>query len=431
MTAESLASVAGLYRRHLASGRAALASMLGGVVEVASEGAWVIDAEGERYLDFGGYAVFILGHRHPAVVEAVHAQLDRHPLATRVFLEPVAAHAAAALSAVTPPGLERVHFVNSGAEAVEAAVKLARAHGRDHLVSADRGYHGKTMGALSITANPDYQDAFRPLLAGVATVPFGDVGALRDQVAAHPGRACVVLEPVQGEGGVRIAPPGYLSAAKRVCHDHGAILVVDEIQTGLGRLGRWFGVDAEGVVPDMLLVGKGLSGGVVPVAALVTTDEWYAPFSNDPYLHSSTFAASPLACAAALAAVRTMQDECIPARAAALGRVLLDIVLDASRPYPQLVTHVRGRGLLIGIQCAAAGLVGEVVLELIDRGVLVNHSLNAARVLRLTPPAILSEHEIDLFRTALNDSLRAVAERLGCDHMIQSDTEEPLCVTCP
>ncbi|WP_018571022.1 aspartate aminotransferase family protein [Streptomyces sp. PsTaAH-124] len=408
------AHTARLYREHLSAGRAVLGEVLGGMVETRSEGAWVHTSDGRGYLDFGGYGVFILGHRHPAVTAAVHRQIDAHPLATRVFLEPVAARAAAALAAHTPAGLDRVHFVNSGAEATEAGLKLARAHGRTALVSTVGGYHGKTLGALSATANPTYQDPFRPLLPDSAAVPYGDPEALAEVLAQVGERACVIVEPVQGEGGVRIPPPGYLADVGRLCRTHGAFLIVDEIQTGLGRLGSWWGLDTEHVRPDVLLVGKGLSGGVVPVAAMVATDDAYAPFSRDPYLHTSTFAASPLACAAALAAVEAMEQEDVPGRARTLGFRLLHGVRTACTPYTGgLVREVRGRGLLIGLEFGAEQAVGEMILELVGRGVLVNHSLNAGRVLRLTPPAVVTDDELRLFLTALAEALHAVAARVG------------------
>ncbi|GAB7106918.1 aspartate aminotransferase family protein [Streptomyces phaeofaciens JCM 4814] len=414
VVAGSSQDTAELYRRHLGAGRAVMGAVLGGMVETSSEGAWVHTDDGRRYLDFGGYGVFILGHRHPAVVEAVHRQLDAHPLATRVFLEPVAARAAAALASRTPAGLDHVHFVNSGAEATEAGLKLARAHGRNALVTTVSGYHGKTLGALSATANTTYQAPFAPLLPDTTRVAHGNPAELEAALADRRDRACVILEPVQGEGGVRIPPPGYLAEAARLCRAYGAFLIVDEVQTGLGRLGTWWGVDTEGVVPDVLLVGKGLSGGVVPVAAMVATKNAYGPFSRDPYLHTSTFGASPIACAAALAAVETMSREDIVGRAALLGRRLLTGVAEACGPHQgRLVHEVRGRGLLIGIEFTRAQAVGEMLLELVARGVLVNHSLNATRVLRLTPPAIAGADEAQHFLAALAESLRAVQARLG------------------
>ncbi|MFD0313538.1 aspartate aminotransferase family protein [Streptomyces flavalbus] len=403
-----------LYQRHIGSGRAVMGRVMGGMAEVRSEGCWIHTDDGRRFLNFGGYGVFILGHRHPAVVEAVHRQIDAHPLASRVFLEPVAALAAQALAAHTPPGLDHIHFVNSGAEATEAALKLARAGGRNAVITTRKGFHGKTLGALSATANATYQTPFQPLLPDVTQVEYGDAADLRQALAARRDRACVILEPVQGEGGVRIPEPGYLREVAALCREYGALLVVDEIQTGMGRLGTWWGVDAEDVRPDVLLIGKGLSGGVVPIAAMAATAEAYRPFSQDPYLHTSTFGASPIACAAALATVRTMERENTVARAAALGSRILTGVREVCAPYDGgLVRDVRGRGLLIGIEFSAERAVGELLLELIARDVLVNHSLNSTHVLRLTPPAVADDAALGLFLSTLAEALRATAARMA------------------
>jgi putrescine aminotransferase len=405
--------VVDLYLKHIGSGRAVMGRVMGGMAEVRSEGPWLHADDGRRFLNFGGYGVFLLGHRHPAVVEAVHRQIDTHPLASRVFLEPVAARAARALAAHTPPGLDYVHFVNSGAEATEAALKLARAHGRTAVITTRKGFHGKTLGALSVTANDTYQDPFRPLLPDVTQVDHGDPAGLEQALSAHRDRAVFILEPVQGEGGVRIPRPGYLRRVAELCRTYGALLVVDEIQTGMGRLGTWWGVDAEDVRPDIMLVGKGLSGGVVPIAAMVATGEAYEPFGSDPYLHTSTFGASPIACAAALATVTAMEREDTVARAAALGARVLNGVREICAPYRGgLVCDVRGRGLLIGIEFAREQAVGDLLLEMIARGVLVNHSLNATRVLRLTPPAVVDDPALELFLTTFAEGLRATAARM-------------------
>ena len=398
--------VADRYEQHFGAGRASLGRLIGGMAEVESSGAWITTTDGRPILDFGGYGVYLLGHRHPDVVEAVCDQVRRHPLASRVFLEPVSARAAAALAEVTPGDLDLVHFVCSGAEATECALKLARAHGRTTVITTRRGFHGKTLGALSITANPLYQQPFRPLLPGVVEVGFGDLHELEAALVAADGTACFIVEPVQGEGGVVVPPAGYLSAAAALCRHHGALLIVDEIQTGLGRLGDWWGIDAEGVVPDLLLVGKGLSGGVIPVAAVVATPAAYGPFAKDPYLHPSTFGGSPVACAAAYAAVTVTRELDLPARARVLGEQLLaglrHVVAGHGAGH---VADIRGRGLLLGLEMTTPGLVGELFLNLLDRDVLVNHSLNAAGVLRLTPPAILTPAEVDHFLAVLADAL--------------------------
>ncbi|GGT08443.1 aspartate aminotransferase family protein [Streptomyces griseoviridis] len=414
LPADAGEDVVDLYLKHIGSGRAVMGRVMGGMAEVRSEGPWIHADDGRRFLNFGGYGVFLMGHRHPAVVEAVHRQIDTHPLASRVFLEPVAARAARALAAHTPPGLDYVHFVNSGAEATEAALKLARAHGRTSVVTTRKGFHGKTLGALSVTANDTYRTPFLPLLPDVTQVAYDDPNDLEQALAARRETACVVVEPVQGEGGVRIPRPGYLTRVAELCRTYGALLIVDEIQTGMGRLGTWWGVDADGVRPDIMLVGKGLSGGVVPIAAMVATAEAYGPFSRDPYLHTSTFGASPIACAAALATVETMEREHTVARAGALGARLLAGVRQVCAPYQDgLVREVRGRGLLIGIEFAEEQAVGELLLEMIARGVLVNHSLNSTRVLRLTPPAEVDDAELDFFLTTFADALGSTAARMA------------------
>jgi putrescine aminotransferase len=399
-------------RRHVGRGRASLAELSGGHVEVSSQGCCVIDREGRAFLNCGGYGVFILGHCHPRVLAAVEEQLRRHPLPTRMLAEPRLAEAAEHLAARAPGDLQFAHFVNSGAEATEAAIKIARTHGKRRLISMDNGFHGKTMGALSVTAQRLYQDPFEPLLPGVTNVPFGEASAL-EAVLETGDDFCVIVEPVQAEGGVILGPDGYLRDVETLCRRHGAFLVLDEIQTGLGRLGTWWGADREGVVPDVLLVGKGLSGGAVPVAAAVASPAAYAALDRDPFLHSSTFAGSPLAMAAAHAALTVIEDEDIVPRAARLGDRLLDAIRAIGSLAPgELVTEVRGRGLLIGIELVDPGIAAEFVLELLARRVIVNHSLNRQQVVRLTPPAIMDESEIAWLLEALESAGEAVARRV-------------------
>ncbi|MFH8618916.1 aspartate aminotransferase family protein [Streptomyces sp. NPDC017979] len=411
-TAQGRGAVLDRYRRHVSRGRARLAALTGGAAEVASAGSRVWDADGREYVDCGGYGVFLLGHCHPKVVDAVVDQVRRHPMATRILLEPVVARAAEALARVAPAGLDYVHFVTSGAEATETAIKLARAHGKRRLVSAVGGYHGKTTGALALTAKPFYQDPFRPLLAA-EHVPYGDADAL-ERALVDGAPACVVVEPVQGEAGVVLPPAGYLRRVQRACREHGAFFVLDEIQTGLGRLGAWWGADAEEITPDVLLVGKNLSGGVVPVAAAVATADAYAPFDRDPFLHTSTFAGAPVAMAAAAAAVAAIDEEDLVDRARALGGQLLHLLDEAFAPVMgDAVVEIRGRGLLIGVELADEGLAGELVLHLLRAGVLVNHSLNAHKVVRLTPPAVLTDADVELLADAFASARTALINTLS------------------
>jgi putrescine aminotransferase len=397
------------YRRHLSTGRASLGEMFGADLEVASSGAWVTTSGGRRLLNCGGYGVLLMGARHPAVMECVRRQLETHPVATRLLLEPQVALAAEELAAVAPPGLERVHFANSGAEAVEAALKMARTHGKTRLVSMTHGYHGKTLGALSLTANPVFQRPFEPLLPDVSHVPYGDAEALGRLLREQGESSCVIVEPVQGEAGVIVPPAGYLREIERLCRAHGAFFVLDEVQTGLGRLGRWWGADREGVVPDVLLVGKGLSGGVVPVSAAVATDEAFRAFDRDPFLHTSTFSGSPLAMAAARGALRAIREDGLVARAERLGNRLLEALERIARDvFGARLLEVRGAGLLIGIELTVPGMAADLLLELMGEGVIANHSLNSDRVLRLTPPAILTDAETDGLLEMFERACRAV-----------------------
>ncbi|WP_432093033.1 aspartate aminotransferase family protein [Streptomyces sp. bgisy100] len=386
--------------------------MFGGQIEASSAGAVVRTSDGREFLNCGGYGVFLAGACHPRVVRAVEQQVRTHPLSTRLLLEPSAAHAAAALARVAPPGLERVHFTGSGAEAVETALKLARSQGRRRLVSMVNGFHGKTLGALTVTAKPLYQDPFRPLLPDAVHVPFGDPAALAEALGSDASDTCVVVEPVQGEAGVVIPPDGYLKQVEQLCRRTGAFLVVDEVMTGLGRLGTWWGADREEVTPDVLLVGKALSGGVVPVAAAIATDEAFAAFDRDPFLHTSTFSAAPVAMAAARASIEVIEEEGLVGRAQRSGARILALLTDILTTHcPHLVREVRGRGLLIAVEFRDAGLVGEFILDLLDHGVVVNHSLNAHAVARFTPPAILTEGDLERLATAVEAAARALGAR--------------------
>ncbi|QNG19998.1 aspartate aminotransferase family protein [Rhodococcus triatomae] len=408
MPATDRAALVGRYRRYLGAGRARLAEYIGAGIEVSSSGSTVTTADGASLLDCGGYSVFLLGHCHEAVVEAVVEQVRRHPLATRLLLEPTIAEAAQALVSLAPEGLDKAFLVNSGAEATELALKLARAHGRTELVCMRGGYHGKTLGALSVTSNQLYQSLFAPLLDATA-VDYGDPDALREVLAGVPGRAAVILEPVLGEGGVVVPPRGYLAEVERLCRQYDATLIVDEIQTGLGRCGRTWAHQPEIECPDILLVGKALSGGVVPVAAVLATDVLFKPVADDPALHSSTFGGSPLASAAVLATLRTLDRERIVERAGELGDILLRAVVDVCAPYRELIVEVRGAGLLLGIEFVRPDVTAEVATTMLHHGVIVNHSLNDHAVLRITPPAVMTPDEVERLVDCLHLSLDEVS----------------------
>jgi putrescine aminotransferase len=411
-------------RRHLSSARAAMAEMFGGHLEESSTGAVVTTSAGEEFLNCAGYGVFLMGACHPRITAAVVEQVLRHPLSSRILLEPIAAEAARTLAGVCPPGLEKVHFTNSGAEAVETALKLARANGARRLVTTVGGYHGKTLGALSVTARALYQRPFEPLLPDVAQIPFGDTEAL-GKALDHEPRSCFIVEPVQGEAGVILPPPGYLGEVGRTCREHGAFLVVDETLTGLGRLGRWWGSGDEDVRPDVMVVGKALSGGVVPVAAAVATAQAYRPFDRDPFLHTSTFSAAPIAVAAARAAIEVIKDEDLVGAAANTGARLRRGIAAAAQRCPHLVGEVRGQGVLIGVELADPGIAGELLLALLERRILVNHSLNNSAVIRLTPPANLHPRQADTVIAAFDAAFQDLAQSFSASSRPEHEPAAP------
>ncbi|GAA6760131.1 aspartate aminotransferase family protein [Thermus oshimai] len=402
-----------LFERHVNPGLAGLLRFTGlDRVESHAEGPYVWDTTGKRYLDFLGlYGTLNLGHRHPKVVEAVKRQLDRMPMSVRVLVSEPTARLAAKLAEITPEGLEMVFFGNSGAEAVEAAIKLARAHtGRPTLVTTEGGFHGKTMGALSLTPRPQYQDPAKPLLPGVRVVPYGDLKALEE--AMDETVAAVIVEPVQGEGGIRVPPEGYLRGVRELTRRWGALMIADEVQTGLGRTGRLWGVEWEAVAPDLLTSAKALGGGVMPIGACVGRPEVFSVFKENPLYHSSTFGGNPLAAAAALAAIEVTLEENLPQRALEVGAYLMEGLKGLAEAFPHLIAEVRGRGLMLGVEFQDADIGALVVAELAERGVLTAFGLNNPKVVRLEPPLIIGKEHVDEALSALEESLKATEKAL-------------------
>src|SRR6516225_6013327 len=390
------------YTEHVNKSLASLARLVAAPVEVAAAGSKVRGSDGRTYLDCGGFGVFLLGHCHPVVVAAVREQLERNPLATRLFLNPELAAAAEDLAGITPAGLDYVFLTNSGAEATELGLKLARLAGKPHVIAMEGGFHGKTLGALSVTGRAPFRDPFGPLLPMVDFVPFGDAAALRAVLTA---RSVVLLEPVQAEGGVRLPPAGYLAQVRQACTQSGAVLILDEIQSGMGRLGAWWGADLAGVTPDALLAGKILGGGVMPVGGVAASAELFAPLNADPLLHSSTFAGSPLAAAAVTATIAAIKSEGLIQRARELGPQVRGAAADAVKAHcPHLVTEVRDQGLLIGIDFVSPDAAAEFLIGLLDEHVIPSYSLNSNNVLRLTPPAILDAADLDWLARALTSA---------------------------
>lgn len=367
----------------------------------SGDGAVVKDVDGKTYIDFlAGIAVNVLGHRHPAIIEAVTAQLKTLGHVSNLYAtEPGIALAEKLVGNLGTEAPARVFFCNSGAEANEVGFKLSRLTGRTKVVAALNGFHGRTMGSLALTGQPAKRAPFEPLPGEVTFVPYGDADALA--VAVTEETAAVFLEPIQGEGGVVVPPPGYLRAARAITERHGALLSLDEVQTGVGRTGQFYAHTHDGITPDIVTLAKGLGGGL-PIGACLAIGP--AADLMAPGMHGSTFGGNPVCTAAALAVLKVLDDEGLIERADVLGKALAHGVAALEHP---LVDYVRGRGLLRGIVLTAPhGKAVETAAR--EAGFLVNAA--APDVVRLAPPLIITEAQIDSLLAALPQILDTAAE---------------------
>jgi acetylornithine aminotransferase len=372
---------------------------------VSGAGSVVVDEAGRSYVDMlAGIAVNVLGHGHPAVVAAVTRQISQLGHVSNLFVaEPPVALAELLLALTGRPG--RVFFGNSGAEANEAAFKLSRRTGRTHVVACDQAFHGRTMGALALTGQPAKADPFRPLPAEVTHIPYGDTAALAAAVGDRT--AMVILEPIMGEAGVVPAPAGFLAAAREITAERGALLALDEVQTGVGRTGHWFAHQAEGIAPDVITLAKGLGGGL-PIGAMIAFGDGAFAQAHPggaaalftPGQHGTTFGGNPVACAAALAVLRTIAADGLLDHVKRVGEQIRRGVEALNDP---LVAGVRGAGLLLGVVLTAP-VAPAVQQALLDAGFIVNAA--QPDVIRLAPPLILTSAQADAFLAALGPALR-------------------------
>jgi len=356
----------------------------------SGDGAVVTDVDGKSYVDLlGGIAVNVLGHRHPAVIDAVTRQMNTLGHTSNLYAtEPGVALAEALVGLLGAPA--RVFFCNSGTESNEVAFKITRLTGRTKLVAAQGAFHGRTMGSLALTGQPSKQAPFAPLPGDVTHVPYGDVEELARVVDDET--AAVFLEPIMGEGGVVVPPAGYLVAAREITAAHGALLVLDEVQTGIGRTGAFFAHQRDGITPDIVTLAKGLGGGL-PIGACLAVGATADLLT--PGLHGSTFGGNPVCTAAALAVLGVLADEHLIERADVLGKTIVHGTEALGHP---LVDHVRGRGLLLGIVLTAEA-AKRVEIAARDAGFLVNAA--APDVVRLAPPLVITEAQVEAFVSAL------------------------------
>ena len=377
------------------------------------------DVNGKEYIDcLGGFGIYNVGHRHPKVVKAVTDQLKRQALHSQDLLDPLRAMLAKTLAMLAPGDLAYAFFCNSGTEAVEAAIKLARAYdpAKQTLVAATKGFHGKSFGALSVSAKAEFRRPFGPMLPNIEHVPFNDLEELR--IKMHTLKmvgedvGAVVLEVIQGEGGVNVPDDDYLPGVRALCDEYGALLVLDEVQTGMGRTGKMFACEHYGVAPDLMCLAKAFGGGVMPAGAVVGTKAVFSRLFGNPFLHTTTFGGNPLACAAALATINVLIEERLPERAARMGARMLAGLKKAVAAHDDVVVAVRGKGLMMALEFANNELGFALGKAMLDRGVLVSGTLVNARVIRVEPPLTITEEQADYVCKALAESLDEISGKV-------------------
>ena len=387
-------------------------------LEWSGEGSLLCDLLGREYIDcLGGFGIFSAGVNHPKVVKAVTDQMQRMALNSQELLEPWRAALSRVLAEVTPGDLQNSFFINNGTDAIEGAIKLTRLYTkRNTFISTIGGFHGKSMGSLSLMGKASFREPFQFGLQDVRFVPYGDADALEDEFrrceAVGVQIAGVVLEPIQGEAGGIVPPADFFPRARELCTHYGALLIADEIQTGMGRTGKLWGVDHWNVVPDIMCLGKSIGGGVMPLSAFISTAAIWEVMIPNPIIHSTTFGGNPLACAAGLAAIQVTLEEDLPGQAAMKGEFLLRELSCLREKYPQVLKEAHGKGLLIGMEFPVQEIGWNVASGLFKRGVLVAGTYSKAQVIRIEPALGIPMELLQEMLNRLEDTFREVAAPL-------------------
>lgn len=384
------------------------------LTEWKGQGSILTDALGREFIDvLGGFGIYSAGIRHPKIVASVKAQLDRSPQYSQEMLDPLRAHLAKVLGYLTPGDLQYMFFNNSGTEAVEGAMKLAKFYtGKTGFISTTGAFHGKTLGSLSLMGKATFRQPLLPLLSNVSHVPFGDADALEQRLAiaeqVGDDIAAFVAEPVQGEAGAVVPPEDYWPRVRKICDRYGILLIADEVQTGLGRTGKHFGVDNWDVVPDIMTLGKALGGGVMPMAAFIASPKIWKVMEPNPFMHTSTTGGNPLACSAALAYISVMLEEDLAGQAAQKGAYIMEKLAGLQARYPQVLSGYRGKGLLIGMEFATDETGYKVASGLFQRQVLTAGTLTNAKAIRIEPALNIPMELVDEVLTRLEDTFRSI-----------------------
>ena len=385
------------YGRLISSSYPAFLNKLGlNGVAARAEGATVTDSTGKVYVDcVGGYGLFNVGHNNPDVIAALTDQLAVRQLFTKPLISDVQVRVAECIEKIAPGDLTCSFILNSGSEAIDCAIKLVRLHKRaGKIITAQKAFHGHTFGALTASGLPSFKRAFKPLLPGFESIPFGDVEALKRSISDDT--AAVLVEPIQNEAGAVLPPGGYLQEIRKVCDQHDILMVLDEVKTGFGRTGRMFACEHDGVVPDILVLGKSLGGGLIPAGAVVAKSHLWRRFALSFPMSASSYAGNVLACRAALSTIEFLKRGSLLADCEEKGNLLLRSFRDNVQEYPDILKSADGLGLLIGIRTSSGQVALKLAKEMIRQGILMVQAFGDSSVLTVEPPLVISFQQIRL-----------------------------------
>ena len=390
-------------------------------VEWMDHGNCFSDVNGEEFIDcLGGYGIYMCGHRNPEILRYVKAQLDHQALHSQELVDPLRGYLAKVMAEITPGDLRYCFFTNGGAEAVEMAIKLARiASGGRWYISAVGGFHGKSMGAVSMGGKNTYRTPYLPMVQQVQHVEYGvadDIRkAIKNLITVGESIAAVILEPVQGEAGIIIPPEGYLKEVRQICDEYGVLLIFDEIQTGMGRTGSMWRCEAEGVTPDIMTYGKAFGGGIMPITGIICRESlWVQPLIDNPWLLGSpTFGGNPLACSAALATIAFMLKNDIPGQAKEKGAYFIKELRALQAKYPEVISEVRGVGLMIGVEFPTSQIGYSFAKEMFARNILTAGTLINAKTIRFEPAATTTYEEFEKVLKAVEEALAAAKKEFS------------------
>ncbi len=387
--------------------------------EWRGHGIYYYDVFGQEYIDcLGGYGALDLGWSHPEVVEAVRAQAGKSGIPSQELMDPLRGVLARLLAHITPGDIDHSFFVNSGTETIEGALKIAKLYtGKHNFISTVSAFHGKTLGSLSVMGKKDYREALQPFGGQTFYVPFGDADALEKQleICAKVGIeiAAFIAEPIQGEAGAIVPPDQYWPKVREICNSYEILLICDEVQTGMGRTGKLWGVEHWNIVPDILCVAKSLGGGLMPMGAFMGNGKIWSVFEDpNPFIHTTTTGGNPMACAAAIAAINVTLREKLPEKAAELGGYFIDKLKEFAEKYPQVYKSITGKGLLIGQHFQEPEIGYQIAAGLFKRKVLVAGTLISANTVRFEPALIITREQIDEVLNRLDDVLQEVVKKL-------------------